>query len=238
MYEELVPILHTRKKVAPVLHRCDEYLPILHTSEIINMRNLSTNFRPQNLSKLTIRKFHIWQMWRISTNSSYGCEIYEMRNLRFNIPCYLDLSTRISVNGIHVVNGIFFSPKTFFEKFHIFPCCVFQLKFWRSMIFLSVMHITAKPRNCLCRSQIIGVMSSAVTVPDHILIGLAGLVLWAVNQYYALSFANTLTTVQLESAEGREISCSISMKECCWPGGGSNPHPSVRCASKWATEVG
>ena len=53
--EELVPILHTREKVAPVLHRCDEYLPILHTSEIINMRNLNTNFGPQNLSKLTIR---------------------------------------------------------------------------------------------------------------------------------------------------------------------------------------
>ena len=50
------------KKVAPVLHGCDEYLPILHTSEIINTGNLSTNFRPQNLSKLTIRKFHIWKM--------------------------------------------------------------------------------------------------------------------------------------------------------------------------------
>ena len=84
MCEELVPIPHTREKVAPVLHRCDEYLPILHTSEMINMRNLSTNFRPQNLSKLAIRKFHIWQMWCICTNSSYGCEIYEMRNLRFN----------------------------------------------------------------------------------------------------------------------------------------------------------
>ena len=62
MCEELVLILHTQKNVAPVLHRCDEYLPILQTSEIINMRNLSTNFRSQNLSKLTIRKFHIWQM--------------------------------------------------------------------------------------------------------------------------------------------------------------------------------
>ena len=80
MCEELVPILHTREKVAPVLHKYDKFLPILHTSEITNMRNLSTNFRPQNLSKLTIRKFHIWQMWRIGTNSSYGCEIYEMRN--------------------------------------------------------------------------------------------------------------------------------------------------------------
>ena len=85
MYEELVPILHIREKVAPSLHMFDEYLPILHTSEIINMRNLSTNFRPQNLSKLTIGKFYIWQMWRIGTSSSYGCEIYEMRNLRFNI---------------------------------------------------------------------------------------------------------------------------------------------------------
>ena len=75
MCEESVPILRTQ--VAPVLHRCDEYLPILHTSEIINMGNLSTNFRPQNLSKLTIRKFHIWQMWRFDTNPSYGCEIYE-----------------------------------------------------------------------------------------------------------------------------------------------------------------
>ena len=31
-----------------------------------------------------IRKLHIWQMLHIGTNSSYGCEIYEMRNLRFN----------------------------------------------------------------------------------------------------------------------------------------------------------
>ena len=51
--DELVPILHIWEKAVPVLHRCDEYLLILHTSEIINIRNLSTNFRPQNLSKLT-----------------------------------------------------------------------------------------------------------------------------------------------------------------------------------------
>ena len=63
MCEELVPVLHTRDKVAPVLHRYDEYIPILHTSEIINMRNLCTNIRPQNQSKLTIRKFHICQMF-------------------------------------------------------------------------------------------------------------------------------------------------------------------------------
>ena len=79
MCEELEPILHTREKVAQVLHRCEEYLPILHTSEIIKIRILSTNFGPQNLSKLTIRKFYIWQMSRIGNNSSYGCEICEMK---------------------------------------------------------------------------------------------------------------------------------------------------------------
>ena len=51
---------------------------------IINMWNLSTDFTPQNLSKLTVRKSHILQMWCIGTNSSYGCEIYEVWNLRFN----------------------------------------------------------------------------------------------------------------------------------------------------------
>ena len=34
-------------------------------------------------NKLTIRKFHICQMWRACTNSSYGCEINDMWNLRF-----------------------------------------------------------------------------------------------------------------------------------------------------------
>ena len=63
---------------------CEESVPILHTSEIINLWNLSTDFRPQNLSILTIRKSHILQMWCIGTSSSYGCEIYEVWNLRFN----------------------------------------------------------------------------------------------------------------------------------------------------------
>ena len=49
--------------------------------------NLSTNFTSQNLSKLTIRKFHICQKWRIGANSSHvmkllKCEIYEVWNLR------------------------------------------------------------------------------------------------------------------------------------------------------------
>ena len=109
--EEYLPILYTseiinefftcvrnwyqfftpEKKVAPVLHRCNEYLPILHTSEIINMRNLS---------KLTIRKFHIWQMWRFGTNSSCGCEIYEMRNLRFNLAISPTIKVMGSNNGV------------------------------------------------------------------------------------------------------------------------------------------
>ena len=44
------------------------------------MWNLSTDVRPPILSKLTIRKFHIFQKWRFGTNSSHGvkfakCEI-------------------------------------------------------------------------------------------------------------------------------------------------------------------
>ena len=44
------------------------------------MWNLSTDVRPPKLSKLTIRKFHIFQKWHFGTNSSHGvkfakCEI-------------------------------------------------------------------------------------------------------------------------------------------------------------------
>ena len=42
------------------------------------------NFTPQKLSKLTIRKFHICQKWRIGTNSSHGVK-FTVWNLRFNI---------------------------------------------------------------------------------------------------------------------------------------------------------
>ena len=61
---------------------------------IINMWNLSTDFTPQNLSKLTIRKSHILQMWCIGTNSSHGCEIYEVWNLRFN-RAFPNLPTKV-----------------------------------------------------------------------------------------------------------------------------------------------
>ena len=75
----------SRERVARVFHRCDEYIPILHTPEINDIRNLSTNVRSQNVLKLTMRKFQIWQILRIGTNYSYCCEVFEMRNIRFNI---------------------------------------------------------------------------------------------------------------------------------------------------------
>ena len=91
-------VVHTGEKVAPVLHRCEEYLPILHTSESINMRNFSTNFRLQNLSKLTIRNFSFGQYDVFVSNSSYGCEIYEKRKLRstklWSIPVTIHVRTR------------------------------------------------------------------------------------------------------------------------------------------------
>ena len=42
------------------------------TTKMRKMWNLSTDVRPQKLSKLTIRKFHIFQKWRFGTNSSNG----------------------------------------------------------------------------------------------------------------------------------------------------------------------
>ena len=39
------------------------------------MWNLSTDFRPPKLSKLTIRKFLIFQKWRLCTNSSHGVKV-------------------------------------------------------------------------------------------------------------------------------------------------------------------
>ena len=92
--EILVPVLHVCEILVPILHTCEELVPILHTSEFINMWNLSTDFTPQKISKLTIRKSHILQMWCIGTNSSYGCEIYEVWNLRFNKAHLVSLRLR------------------------------------------------------------------------------------------------------------------------------------------------
>ena len=48
--------------------------------KMLKMWNLSTDVRPQKLSKLTIRKFHIFQKWGFGTNSPHDvkfakCEI-------------------------------------------------------------------------------------------------------------------------------------------------------------------
>ena len=66
------------RKIEPVLHRKNTYQ--FFTRWIIRMWNLNADFRPRQLSKLTIRKFHIWQNLRSGTNSSHGvkfakCEI-------------------------------------------------------------------------------------------------------------------------------------------------------------------
>ena len=46
-------IIHMCEESGLVLDMYKELVPIFHTSEIINMRNSSINFRPKNLSKLT-----------------------------------------------------------------------------------------------------------------------------------------------------------------------------------------
>ena len=87
--EELVPILHICEnwvpilliwgKIEPVLRRWHECVPILQL-KMRKMWNLSTDVRSPKSSKLTIRKFHIFQKLRFGTNSSHGvkfakCEI-------------------------------------------------------------------------------------------------------------------------------------------------------------------
>ena len=110
MCEDLVRILHICDYWVPIVHRCEELVPILHICEnwvpirhiweksnqsfeddtntfqffTVKMRKmwtLSTDVRPPKLSQLTIRKIHIFQKWRIGTNSSHGvkfvkCEIW------------------------------------------------------------------------------------------------------------------------------------------------------------------
>ena len=89
--ENWVPILHRCEELVPILHICENWVPILHildksnqsfadstnTSQIFKVKNekdvdLSTDVRPLKLSKLTIRKFHIFQKRRFGTNSSHG----------------------------------------------------------------------------------------------------------------------------------------------------------------------
>ena len=60
-YKGLVPNLHTSEFLVPIFH----IMLVLHTLKTIQMWNFSTNFTPQILSKLTVRKFHIYQKWSI-----------------------------------------------------------------------------------------------------------------------------------------------------------------------------
>ena len=46
----------------------------------IKLWNLSTIFTPQKLSKLTLRKFHICQKWRIGANSSHCAKFTKCEN--------------------------------------------------------------------------------------------------------------------------------------------------------------
>ena len=90
MYEDLVPILHICKDLVPILHT----ILVLHTLKTMKMLNLSTNFTPKKLSKLAGRKFHIYQKWRIGTNSSHGvkctkCEICGSTNHVKMVVCSL-----------------------------------------------------------------------------------------------------------------------------------------------------
>ena len=48
MCEELVPILHTHRKVVAVLHSFDKYVIYLPTSESINMVFFSTKVGPND----------------------------------------------------------------------------------------------------------------------------------------------------------------------------------------------
>ena len=118
MCEELVPILHTREKVAPVLHRCDEYLPILHTSEIINMRNLSTNFSPKIYRN---RPYVNFTFGKYLANVTYWYQfflwVWNLRNEKFTVQQRLTktiIRSRIRVKKLCIIG---------------YPECA-QWKFW------------------------------------------------------------------------------------------------------------
>ena len=53
------------------------------------MWNLSTDFRPQKLSKLTISKFHI-QNWRFGTYSSHGMKFAKCEICGSTKPCVIE----------------------------------------------------------------------------------------------------------------------------------------------------
>ena len=84
MFEELVPNLHTREK-SHQFFRCDKYLPILHTSEIINMRNLSTNL--QGVKKV---RRHYTISYNVGSNDHSILKLH-----RFQELFYIKVSTML-----------------------------------------------------------------------------------------------------------------------------------------------
>ena len=89
-FVKIVWKFHTFVKIVYQFFTSDKYWTSLShmarmrtNSSQLKMRkmwNLSKDVRSPKLSKLTIRKFHIFQKWRIGTNSSHGvkfakCEI-------------------------------------------------------------------------------------------------------------------------------------------------------------------
>ena len=84
--DELIPFFHRYKGLVPNLHTSEYLVPIfhimlvLHTLKTIQMWNFSTYFTPQILSKLTVRKFHIYQKWSIGSKSLHGVKFTECEN--------------------------------------------------------------------------------------------------------------------------------------------------------------
>ena len=79
MCEELVPIRHTREKVAPALHRCDEYLPILHTStweiwaQILDPK-INRNWPYANFTLANVTYWYQFFLW-----------VWNLRNKKFTV---------------------------------------------------------------------------------------------------------------------------------------------------------
>ena len=92
MFGELVSNRHMCEEFVAFLKLYEEMVHIFQTSEMINLRNLSTNFRPQNLLKLTIRTrkftFGICDV----LVPIFLVKIYKMKDLRFSrAPIYCEI---------------------------------------------------------------------------------------------------------------------------------------------------
>ena len=66
------------------------------------MWNLSTDVRPPKLSKLTIRKFHIFQKWPFGTNSSHGVN-FAKREIRSSTKLRHGVGVQVQIFDFFVV---------------------------------------------------------------------------------------------------------------------------------------